>query len=36
MEGQMSLFEIGADKSNEVSEAALTNERTVILAIKIG
>lgn len=28
MENQMSIFEIGLDKSNEVSEAALTNERT--------
>lgn len=28
MENQMSIFEIGIDKSNEVNEAALTNERT--------
>ena len=29
MENQMSIFEIGLDKPNEVSEAALTNERTI-------
>jgi hypothetical protein len=28
MEGQMSIFEIGLDKSNEISESAPTNERT--------
>ena len=28
MEGQMSIFEIGLDKSDEIERAALTNERT--------